>query len=213
MRRVLAGVAAMAAILAAPTAQAAHYVFNLTGNADDTITDSFSAGGTDYDTGTLALTGFTPFLLEDGDTFEAVITISGSNPPPFPTFIVPLRDQMFFGLNFSDILGGAQPTTASMTGLFSFDGGADVGAGCGNCTSLIYGQNAMPLGFSTLVASGAFSLSEPYQIDSISISYQVNNDAVGAIPEPGAWALMILGFGGVGATLRHRRRLETFAAA
>ncbi|WP_337187181.1 PEPxxWA-CTERM sorting domain-containing protein [Phenylobacterium sp.] len=36
---------------------------------------------------------------------------------------------------------------------------------------------------------------------------------VGAIPEPGAWALMILGFGGVGATLRHRRRIATFAAA
>lgn len=28
----------------------------------------------------------------------------------------------------------------------------------------------------------------------------------GAIPEPGAWALMILGFGGAGAALRHRRR-------
>jgi hypothetical protein len=30
------------------------------------------------------------------------------------------------------------------------------------------------------------------------------------IPEPGTWALMILGFGGVGAMLRNRRRL--FAA-
>jgi PEP-CTERM motif-containing protein len=29
--------------------------------------------------------------------------------------------------------------------------------------------------------------------------------APGAIPEPAAWALMILGFGGVGAMLRHRR--------
>lgn len=33
----------------------------------------------------------------------------------------------------------------------------------------------------------------------------------GAVPEPGAWALMILGFGGVGATLRRRR--HSFAAA
>jgi hypothetical protein len=35
--------------------------------------------------------------------------------------------------------------------------------------------------------------------------------APAAVPEPGAWALMILGFGGVGATLRRRR--EGFAAA
>jgi len=34
----------------------------------------------------------------------------------------------------------------------------------------------------------------------------------GAVPEPAAWALMILGFGGVGATLRRRRAL-VFAAA
>lgn len=32
----------------------------------------------------------------------------------------------------------------------------------------------------------------------------------GGVPEPGAWALMILGFGGVGAALR-RRRLQPFA--
>jgi hypothetical protein len=30
---------------------------------------------------------------------------------------------------------------------------------------------------------------------------------VGAVPEPDAWALMLLGFGGLGAALRHRRRL------
>ena len=30
--------------------------------------------------------------------------------------------------------------------------------------------------------------------------------ATGAVPEPAGWALMILGFGGVGAAVRHRRR-------
>ncbi|MBS0334045.1 MAG: PEPxxWA-CTERM sorting domain-containing protein [Proteobacteria bacterium] len=33
-----------------------------------------------------------------------------------------------------------------------------------------------------------------------------------AVPEPGAWALMILGFGGAGAMLRRRRRLAGVAA-
>jgi hypothetical protein len=34
--------------------------------------------------------------------------------------------------------------------------------------------------------------------------------AVGAIPEPGAWALMMLGFGGAGALLRRRRERQAF---
>lgn len=38
-------------------------------------------------------------------------------------------------------------------------------------------------------------------------------DATGAIPEPGAWALMIIGFGGAGAALRRRRNRDTYVAA
>jgi hypothetical protein len=33
-----------------------------------------------------------------------------------------------------------------------------------------------------------------------------SNEAIGGVPEPQAWALMILGFGGVGAALRRRRQ-------
>jgi len=35
----------------------------------------------------------------------------------------------------------------------------------------------------------------------------VQTDGAGAVPEPAAWALMIVGFGGVGATIRARRRM------
>jgi hypothetical protein len=34
----------------------------------------------------------------------------------------------------------------------------------------------------------------------------VAGDVTGGVPEPGTWALMILGFGGAGASLRMRRR-------
>lgn len=44
-------------------------------------------------------------------------------------------------------------------------------------------------------------------------SVSVRIDSVsGAVPEPGAWALMLMGFGGMGALLR-RRRAAAFAAA
>ena len=38
------------------------------------------------------------------------------------------------------------------------------------------------------------------------------SDLTAGVPEPATWALMILGFGGVGALLRRRRR-EAFAPA
>ncbi|MBX3486001.1 PEPxxWA-CTERM sorting domain-containing protein [Phenylobacterium sp.] len=196
----LAGAVSALALAAAP-AQAANYVLNLSGSAFDTTTNSFTFNGRDYDTGALELTGFDPFILEDGDTVEVTVNITSG--PLFP-FIVPLRQEMFFGLNFADISGGAEPTSAMSDGFFSFDGAPEVQAGCSNCTSFIYGQSGQPLYFTTLTARGTINLAEPYQVNSITVSYQVSDRTAG-VPEPGAWALMILGFGGAGAMLRRRR--------
>jgi hypothetical protein len=45
-------------------------------------------------------------------------------------------------------------------------------------------------------------------------SYEIDNLAIGGfVPEPASWALMILGFGGVGATIRRRRNLLAQSAA
>ncbi len=38
-------------------------------------------------------------------------------------------------------------------------------------------------------------------------SFEISHFSAGEVPEPGAWALMILGFGGVGAALRSRRKV------
>ncbi|MDZ4374575.1 MAG: PEPxxWA-CTERM sorting domain-containing protein [Phenylobacterium sp.] len=43
-------------------------------------------------------------------------------------------------------------------------------------------------------------------------SFEVDNAAVAAVPEPATWAMMIMGFGAAGAMIRQRRRLgATFA--
>ena len=46
---------------------------------------------------------------------------------------------------------------------------------------------------------------EHFAIDNIGIDEFAAPPSVGGIPEPGAWALMIMGFGGVGAAMRRRR--------
>ena len=201
MKRLVAA-AAMSGAMFASSAQAIEHVLNLTGDVTGVSTNSFMFGNILYETGVLSLSGFTPFTLQNGDT--VAVSVALTNGP----FSLPVRDQMFFGLNFEDIFGGMQPVNSMSSGLFSFDGNADVGAGCGNCVSLIYGQNDSPLSFSSLAATGSFVLGADYDVNSITISYQVNNAAV---PEPTTWALMILGFGSAGAMLRRRRQSDTFA--
>ena len=60
-----------------------------------------------------------------------------------------------------------------------------------------------------LVAFGyAAQPSQWIQIDNLTFA-----DAVSAVPEPATWAMMILGFGGVGAMLRRTRRAQGQAFA
>jgi hypothetical protein len=66
------------------------------------------------------------------------------------------------------------------------------------------------------VMGGAFSFAvqeDPFMgfdisVDGTPLSFTLN----GGVPEPGAWSLMVLGFGGLGATLRARRRIALAAA-
>ncbi|WP_293365461.1 PEPxxWA-CTERM sorting domain-containing protein [Phenylobacterium sp.] len=46
-----------------------------------------------------------------------------------------------------------------------------------------------------------------YSNDSTGFSLTLTRDTAGAVPEPGAWALMILGFGLAGAAARGRRAM------
>ncbi|MDB5425337.1 MAG: hypothetical protein JWQ29_2753 [Phenylobacterium sp.] len=47
---------------------------------------------------------------------------------------------------------------------------------------------------------------EAFGLDNVSFRAEVSAPQTNPIPEPSSWALMILGFGGVGAAMRNRRR-------
>jgi hypothetical protein len=81
-----------------------------------------------------------------------------------------------------------------------FQGGSAVGCsgqGCFNNTYLLFYD---PAGFT----SGSFDLTALF--NNAGVSHVDLFDHGGALPEPGSWALMLLGFGGIGFAMRRRRR-------
>lgn len=56
------------------------------------------------------------------------------------------------------------------------------------------------------VGASPYSVTARYTITAPTNGEMLGNAAIAAIPEPGTWALMIMGFGGAGAMLRSRRK-------
>ena len=49
------------------------------------------------------------------------------------------------------------------------------------------------------------------RLSSTANAFEIDNIAINAVPEPGTWAMMLLGFGGIGLAMRRRRRDAKFA--
>jgi hypothetical protein len=212
MKRVLGwavGLSAMiATTLVAASAAAADVQYDLTVTADGSLNGvSFSNAAVDFqltgDPSTLSLkTG--PF----GGQFESIdpldsaqVTIAGVGTTAFSTamrlgmstnvggpevlFLSPAGDfgldilDLFLSVDFQtfDFAAPQGPIAAFLT--FPPNGSQDTGLATG----------AGPLTF-TAFSSGAFSIS----------------DAAAAVPEPGIWGLMLIGFATLGARLRTARR-------
>lgn len=86
------------------------------------------------------------------------------------------------------------------------------GALTGSTTlTMLSGYNVYTLnGLGTFKGLTFFNNNDPAGVRFQNFSYTT---AAGAVPEPGTWALMLIGFGGIGLSLRSRRRLEQLAKA
>ena len=89
--------------------------------------------------------------------------------------------------NFFDVdFGSSQLFTATDSGSFGFT---------------TYSTTAIATGASTILSFGFQQNPAFFHLDNVSVS-AVN----GAVPEPGTWAMMLVGFAGAGVALRRRRR-------
>ena len=76
-----------------------------------------------------------------------------------------------------------------------------------------FGANGTAIQFDAPVpGAGPYSVTTRYTITATGFGSTLSTATLTAVPEPGTWALMIMGFGGAGAMLRSRRRKAALAA-
>jgi hypothetical protein len=116
-------------------------------------------------------------------------------------FIAPTAGAYNFAGNFT--AHDSSPTGVSIAGY--------IGTSQQFATTFLGGSS--PFNFNATLAAGdkvnfVLGAAGDYTYDSTGLKLTVTGrDATGAVPEPATWAMMILGFFGMGATLRQRRRL------
>ena len=208
---------ALGAVIAAHSASAAELIHN----------GDFEAGGGSLASWTVALTGA-------GNA--NVLTAAGYNPCCGTFGTEPAYSHNHF-VEFGDgnVLGTQEisqtfNTLAGHAYVISFDLGAfgggfntmafnvgplsdSITASANNNADTTFGQFTYTLmstgGLKTISFSVASTGAD--NTDAILDNVSVHGDLVGGVPEPTTWALMLTGFGGLGAVLRRRRAI--FAAA
>jgi hypothetical protein len=183
---------AVAAALLASTAEAAEIILDLEGDVSTLSTGSFALPTKLIESGSLSLTGFTPFAVQAGDTLTFTILLNGE-------LSIPARPEMLLGLDFDTSFAGGK----SLSGMLTFNNGFEGGGACVNCLAVIVDlPSDQSFSYSALTGTATIDvLDAPAEIDSIRLTYQLTT----VVPEPATWATMIGGFGLAGAALRRRR--------
>lgn len=199
---------AAACALWAGGAQAAVHNLTLTGVIANGNTSFQIIGPTRFDQWVLSLEGLddlNPITVEQGDTINATVTFD-------QLFTVPGSVDL---TSFALILGGAFPggDTGATGTLDFYDGATLVKSGGGTATTSGQLANAFtffppengPFTFDSFQSSFVIdTLGGPARLNYSLATYTLFSPS-GAVPEPASWAMMIFGFGGVGALLRRRR--------
>lgn len=135
----------------------------------------------------------------DGSLVEPQMNLSSS----LVDFQTALNGVTWVGIHFGAGTNSPSPQTpGGVTGFYRFDAGVNLAS-----FMLSYGSASA----ARLYATGPAPVIPPPVItptnepEPPSMDAPPSNGAVGAVPEPATWAMMILGFGAAGAFLRRRR--------
>ena len=194
----------------AGSARAATFSLDLSGVVGNGAYSMQDNGVTHYDQWVLSLTGLdalNAITVAQGDTINATITLD-------QLFTIPASQQLtFVGL----VLGGASfpKIDTGVSGSFALNNGlVEAAAGTGSTTTsgqlvnavVFYPPSNGSITFDSIFTSFTIdTLAQSATLDYALLTYTLFSPSNG-VPEPATWAMMVLGFGGMGAMLRRRRQ-------
>lgn len=209
MKTILKAAFVISALALSGQAQSATFALNLTGNVANFSNSQFDFGGLHFNNFGLGLSGLdnsNAITVAQGDEINSTVTLDQLYTISTSIVRTDLL-QFFFGTGFSG--AGTQVTSQ-----FDFFNGATLV----NSFSTISSTSNALASFAAVFPpnNGAFifdsftnhvvidTLDQPATLDASSFNYSLVSNAV---PEPASWALMISGFGFVGAAARRRAKV------
>lgn len=207
MKRITFGAALAMTALGASPALAVNYTLDLTGAVADFQFFEGDSFGLHFEQYYLPLNGLdssNAFVVEQGDTIFATVTLDASVAVPLSEVRTDLL-HFYFGTDFTG-------SETIVSGTFNFYDGAALVNSFYYASSTNFALAAFAAVFPPF--NGAFTfdsytnemlievLDAPATLDSSVFTYSLVSNAV---PEPASWALMIGGFAMVGTALRRHR--------
>ena len=207
MWRYVAAAAVLAGGVCSGAARAESYHLDLSAEAAALTTSSFESGGRLFNLGRLQLQGLSePITFFQGDALSAVVTIIDgplwvpASPNQVAGFEVSGPDRP----QFDEGPGAEGVFSASITfylGDVVVRGG---GGSCSNCSfAAVFASPGDGFAFDRIeISNGEFrNLIAPFTVDTVSVNYQLSQP----VPEPGTWAMWLLGLGLAGVASARRR--------
>jgi PEP-CTERM motif len=200
LKQVLFGVAAATMLSVAPAQAVVVFSGSTTGCFVDCNNDANFSGAVS-DTGGLAFTS-SSFSNQPGpDISLGTLTLQASSG------VNPVSDDFFLKVVFTDPGNGGSTFDATLTGMLnSGNGNGTVTINFGGAQLITFAGGSFNLTVDDLFLTKT-NLSDP-------ITGHISDVVITGVPEPSTWAMMILGFAGVGyMTYRRRKQVSALTAA